>query len=198
MMPSTNPFGPSSREIIPPGSIMAYAGKILKEQPNSNEEGMYLEPYGWLVCDGRQLKVAEYPMLYQAIGNLYDLEVDKNSDEADVTFRIPDYRGYFLRMVDESGKVDQDNADRKLANGTVNSGVGSMQEDAIQEHYHGIKKESGNLLADGTQFQSEKAPNSTGGLTPASSSTDLSNELKVSINENRPKNMSVYYIIKYT
>jgi microcystin-dependent protein len=43
-------------------------------------------PYGWIYCDGRNLKISEYSELYSIIGNTYG-QVDTNS------FNIPDLRG---------------------------------------------------------------------------------------------------------
>lgn len=42
-------------------------------------------PAGWLPCDGRSLKVANYTTLYSLLGNTY------GSDN--VTFKLPDLRG---------------------------------------------------------------------------------------------------------
>lgn len=45
----------------------------------------------WLPCDGRELSKTNYAELYGIIGKTY------GEDEPKGTFRIPDYRGEFLR-----------------------------------------------------------------------------------------------------
>lgn len=44
---------------LPIGSIVAFAGETTKNM---------LESSGWMVCDGRVLHVAQYPLLFAAIG----------------------------------------------------------------------------------------------------------------------------------
>lgn len=56
---------------IPPGIITEFAG----ESP----------PPGWLICDGRQVKIADYPDLHAAIGHRYG--------GSGSYFAVPDLRG---------------------------------------------------------------------------------------------------------
>src|SRR5215475_8539475 len=58
------------------GEIRAFAG------PNP--------PAGWILCDGREVKEADYPQLYAAIGDLWGAS-------APGKFKLPDLRGSFLR-----------------------------------------------------------------------------------------------------
>lgn len=73
-------------------------------------------PNGWLPCDGRSLSIAEYPLLYKAIGKIYG-SVGNN-------FKLPNLRGKFMRGWDSTGKIDKNRA------------FGSEQEDSIQIHKH--------------------------------------------------------------
>ncbi|WP_255423232.1 phage tail protein [Undibacterium sp. CY21W] len=43
----------------PVGSIVAFAGDVTQN---------IIEPSGWMVCDGRTLNVAQYPVLFAVIG----------------------------------------------------------------------------------------------------------------------------------
>lgn len=64
------------------GSIMHYSsGKDLLEDKDI--------PYGWILCDGRNLKISDYPELYSIIGKTYG-QSDSNN------FNIPDLRGRVL------------------------------------------------------------------------------------------------------
>ncbi len=77
-------------------------------------------PKGWMVCDGRELEIQKYPKLYKVLGELYG-KASKGK------FRLPDYRGYFLRGL---GGVDPDK----------NRMVGSVQKDAFRSHTHEMQK----------------------------------------------------------
>ncbi len=65
--------------LIPPGTIIAYAGVV---NPNP--------PEGWLLCDGHEVSIAQYPDLYNAIGDTYHF-IGNHEDGR--TFMLPDLRG---------------------------------------------------------------------------------------------------------
>ena len=71
----------------------------------------YLEAQGWMLCDGRKLKVSAYPELFAALGYLYGGASDD--------FCIPDYRGLFLRGNDAGSGMDPDAALRMAPTGSV-------------------------------------------------------------------------------
>src|ERR1700722_13189569 len=121
---------------IPPGSIMAFAGNIspaavpgksgtpaaVPGKPGAPAAATILETWGWMLCDGSLLTPGEYPYLYAAIGTLYNQAGDPGT-----SFRLPDSRGYFLRMADMVRGIDPDTDSRTLADGSSNAGVGSIQ-----------------------------------------------------------------------
>jgi hypothetical protein len=78
---------------VPPGTVIAFAGSTV--------------PDGWLLCDGRPVNRSDYPELFQVISSLYG----RGSSEQQ--FRLPDYRGVFLRGVDGGAGIDQNLADRR-------------------------------------------------------------------------------------
>lgn len=142
----------------------------------------YPETLGWMLCDGRYLNIDSYPELFAVLGTLYG---SKNN-----MFRIPDYRGLFLRGVDAGSGLDPQASQRISpdGNGTSN-GIGSLQCDAMQEHKHNYDavylaatSSSGNAGAQTSSLKATSDPNS-----PA----------RVSPDETRPKNIAVNYIIKY-
>lgn len=57
-------------------------------------------PIGYLVCDGSAVSRTTYPELYNAIGNLY------GAGNGTTTFNLPDFRGEFVRGVDDGRGVD--------------------------------------------------------------------------------------------
>ncbi|QFS51866.1 tail fiber protein [Nostoc sphaeroides] len=121
---------------LPVGTVVAFAGKIaLSPSISPSEYTTYnIEAFGWMVCDGRQLLVSEYPELFAVLGYLYGGEGDM--------FNIPDYRGLFLRGVDGDANNDPDKSSRKAAAGGTQDGVGSIQDDALQTHKHTYSVES--------------------------------------------------------
>lgn len=62
--------------LIPPGTIIASAA--------------INPPEGWLVCDGREVLIDQYPNLYNAIGDTYHF-IGNHQDGQ--TFMLPDLRG---------------------------------------------------------------------------------------------------------
>lgn len=119
---------------MPIGSVTAFAGQVVKPPVNPINQSVFTtvaESYGWMLCDGSMLTIAEYGPLYNAIGNQYN-----TGKEASGQFSIPDYRGYFLRMVDLGAGRDPDAAKRVLPNNDTSSAVGSIQQDALQTHVH--------------------------------------------------------------
>ena len=138
--------------IIPAGAVMPFA--------------MATAPTGWIPCDGRTLSRAAYPRLFSAIGTLYGAP-DASS------FRVPDYRGEFLRGWDATGGTG-----RGVDAGRV---FGSWQADELRSHAHsytvwGYNGSAGPGSEDGSPYG--QTTGATGG------------------NETRPRNWPVAYAIK--
>jgi len=211
---------PLSQAPLPPGAIIAFAGDIgdpVSTPPSSNDyttdpipNGAItnnIEAWGWMVCDGRQLYISMYPQLFQAIGFLYSQQNDpyqpgyNGTLPADAEFRIPDYRGYFLRAVSGTATgIDPDISLRQLTNQQANQGVGSIQQDALQDHWHLYS------MADGTpvEVQEGGAPALVGtGNTATQPPTTIptppgtARETIRTSTESRSKNIYVHHLIKY-
>ena len=73
--------------LIPVGAVLPFAGAAAAI------------PEGWLLCNGQQLDPTNYPDLYTAIGEAH------GGDGGD-SFRVPDYRGRFLRGVDAGAAAE--------------------------------------------------------------------------------------------
>lgn len=80
-----------SAEYIPIGTILAF--------PNEKSGSKKTLP-----CDGGWYLKSEYPKLYAYLGSEYSV--------SSTHFRVPDYRGYFLRGFDKTGTVDPDGSAR--------------------------------------------------------------------------------------
>jgi microcystin-dependent protein len=60
---------------------------------------MNTPPVGWLVCDGSLLNRTDYTNLFAVISTTYGTTTSTN-------FRLPDFRGKFLRSYDSTGTID--------------------------------------------------------------------------------------------
>ena len=218
-MPPVTPLDHFPSE-LPVGAICAYAGNAApgsdSTKPSQAWQGtscsgsggspgsgcpgdgqpVILESIGWLLCDGRELSASEYPELHAALGYLYGGSGDK--------FKIPDYRGAFLRGVDLGAGVDPDASDRVCPNGGTSDAVGSMQCDALQTHTHAYSEvnpteavtdptESG--AGPGTQCAETSPPIEKGTVQQGAGGCD-GTAIRLS-SETRPRNIAVYFIIKY-
>lgn len=143
----------------------------------------HLESQGWMLCDGRSLGVASYPELHAVLGFLYG-EAGSGAE-----FRIPDYRGAFLRGLDAGAGIDPDAGVRwdPTGNNTANV-VGSLQCDALQDHTH---------LYDITSPAAVSQSGQAAGTNPTKKQTEgLAAPARFST-ETRPRNIAVNYIIKF-
>jgi microcystin-dependent protein len=164
---------------VPAGTVMAFAG----EKANI--------PAGWLLCDGREVSRTQYQDLFLAIG------IANGAGNTATTFHLPDYRGRFLRGVDDGAGRDPDKGGRTApaVSGGVPSGytgdnVGSVQGDALKIHGHGNTRGNNEFLYTSGGPGSEITPGGTGmqrtSIAPTGDST-----------ESRPKNINVFWIIKH-
>ncbi|WP_127522327.1 phage tail protein [Mesorhizobium sp. Z1-4] len=167
---------------FPYGLVLPYAGRIRSEDTSE------LKKHGWYLCDGSEVS-RELPG-FEVIGTIYGVGDQTN------TFNVPDYRGRFLRGVDNptgsnSAGRDPDSDGRYGTNGGAKgTEVGSVQEDAYQEHQHALAsvKSAGHQPAVGHPhgykegeygFSISATEGSTGRIT----------------NETRPKNSYINYIV---
>lgn len=197
-LPFPQPPGglPPIAVFIPVGSVIAFAGQIVLAPPvapgQQPANTTVTESQGWMVCDGRTLNAGEYFALYAAIGKQYN-----NGKEGAGQFSIPDYRGYFLRMVDMGSGNDPDATSRKLENGSTSSGVGSIQQDALQLHQHQYQDPEADTVPGGNAAPAGVAAGTPELTGPPTNNMDASqNTVNTSI-ETRAKNVYVYYLLKF-
>ena len=110
--------------VTPPGTVTAYAAPV---------GGAVDPPLGWLLCNGSAVSRTKYAGLFAVIGTTAGV------GDGTTTFNLPDYRGYFLRGVDQGAGRDPEAATRTpMANGS-NSGdaVNTLEAEAFKMHAHG-------------------------------------------------------------
>jgi microcystin-dependent protein len=165
-------------------------------------------PVGWLLCDGSPYTQAAYQALYAAIGQGHGNGTKQkdgvtNSGLVGTAFNVPDYRGGFLRGIDNmgTGAASRDFGPRGAQNvGGSASGVGSYETDSIQGHWHVIY---GNVQA--ARYQTHAGNyvivNTSGAsilsnCTGRAALTDPSYGTFRKGKESRPVNTAILYIIR--
>ena len=174
--------------LVLPGTVVPYAGSSVPA--NS----------GWLLCDGRAVSRTQYAALFAAIGTTHGV------GDAATTFNLPDYRGRFLRGVDDPDGAggqpaagrDPDAAARTAmaSGGNVAGAVGSVQGDEFKSHGHQLSRP----LTQAAGGQIFGGPGPTGARAPDQVNNPSVPEIlaeAVGGSETRPKNAYVNYLIKH-
>ncbi len=157
-----------SKVPLPSGLVFPFAGTVI--------------PDGFLLCDGQTYSREAFKSLFNAIG------INHGSDNG-TTFRVPDYRGRFLRGVDGATARDPDRASRTAMNtgGSTGDTVGSVQGHQYASHAHDTP--IGGTLTNGgigSRYYCGVSYNETGNQNVSAAGG----------NETRPVNANVHYIIK--
>ena len=160
-------------------------------------------PSGFFECDGTSLLRTEYPDLFSEIGVRHGA-ADENH------FNLPDCRGILVRGFDHGAGNDPDAASRTAANpgGATGDAVGSYQSDAIrnitgylENTIHTTPSEQLLKYHNGVFYYNtpKYLPgiyHSNYGTLNARTNFDASRVVPTA-GDNRPKNISVMFIIKY-
>jgi len=172
--------------LIPPGTVVAFAGSTA--------------PPGWLLCDGRSVSRATYPLLFTAIG------ITHGQGNTSAEFRLPDYRGRFLRGVDGTAGRDVDVGSRApmAVGGASGNAVGSVQGDAFGSHTHAVNDpghqhhifgQQVQFTATGSQITLYLTSSIDNGPNTVTSQTGISMD-STGAGETRPVNANVNFMIK--
>ena len=123
-------------------------------------------PTGWLACEGATVSRTTYAALYAAIGTTFN-----TGGEAGTDFRLPDFRGNFLRGWDTGGTIDPGRA------------FGSFQTD-LERGFHSTGwNDTGNYTGSGQNPGAMIVP---AGAMPRTGGA-----------ETRPRNVALRFCIKY-
>lgn len=150
-------------------------------------------PIGYLMAHGQRIKRDEYPALFAAIGTTYNADGDNDS----AYFRLPDTRGMFLRGFDSGRGID---AGRKFA--TEQTAAVPNISGTLQVIHTNDNSEITNATG---AFRGGEITNKWGngyaGLWSYTlidiDATRSSTVYNKNVNEARPVNLAVNYIIKY-
>lgn len=140
-------------------------------------------PSGWLECNGAAISRATYGTLFASIGTNY------GAGDGATTFNLPDLRGEFLRGADRGRGVDAGRA------------IGSAQGDAIRNISANIGITAGastNGAATAVGYASDISYGAKGTQLNASTVSISAASQVPTASENRPRNVAVLTIIKYS
>jgi len=156
---------------VPAGTVIAFAGADAAP------------PNGWLWCDGQAVSKNEFPELFAALGTSY-------GGTGNPMFQVPDYRGRFLRALDEGAGRDPDGG----------RALGSEQGDAFQAHWHRHSYKMQAKAAQGNytgvpHWQYSEAGGDNDSIRDAVAAG--SGGAPRTASETRPINIAVRYCIKY-
>lgn len=135
-------------------------------------------PNSWFYCDGAAKSRTTYPDLFGVVGTAY------GEGDGSTTFNLPDFRGEFLRGLDDGTGRDPDASGRAAsgAGGGMGDAIGSRQDDALKIHTHTVVANNFATSNSGTNSTQGSGTTPTGA---AGTST-----------ETRPRNVYVAYLIK--
>jgi len=173
---SASQIAGAASALVPTGVVLPFAGSSA--------------PAGWLLCSGQEISQTTYADLYAVLLTTYNLQTNPTTGSAWAaptagTFRLPDYRGSFLRGV-----------------GTFTDGVGTdttiggYQADAMQGHNHAVPTNDGSG-GGGVDVSVSGSPSaSTNSIRTDVPANDGTNGTPRTSKETRVRNKGVNYIIK--
>lgn len=130
-------------------------------------------PTGWFECNGQAISRVTYSVLYAMVGTRYGAGDGVN------TFNVPDFRGAFIRGLDESRGYDSNRA--------LDGNLQSSDVKAHTDHYYHEDTYNTNTYAvDGSGAQNY----------PGLESPSTSNQTGTDTLESRPKNKAVVFCIR--
>lgn len=166
----------------------------------------------YMIMDGRQLNVSDYPELFSVVGYRYGGQGNQ--------FNIPDARGLFMRMAGTGSAIlnergTDSKGKPKLGEGVNGGAVGEIQKQQLIRHKHQTywgdawawnAQYGGGYTAQSGKFGSNKSDwDNVNTFTNDGTETE-SDKIRGPVNtlnpdgligsENRPWNMSINYIIK--
>nr|WP_167467075.1 tail fiber protein [Aquitalea magnusonii] len=139
-------------------------------------------PVGWLKCNGAAVSRSTYAVLFAALGTQY------GAGDGTTTFNLPDYRGEFLRGLDDGRGVDAGRA------------LGTAQTDALQNitGNFGVYSSTSNAGATGAFSGSMSSTALSGGASVYSVSVGIdASRVARTAAETRPRNVAALVLIKY-
>lgn len=180
----TNPTrSPKNISSIPPGVIIHYSDAAYDKE-------------GWLICDGTNVSKAKYSALYNIIGDKWG-----TSSKGPDYFAVPDFRGVFLRGLDNGKGLDSNREFASFQASANKAHTHSATCNEAGEHSHDMLQESpdDNPGAAYPNFQTGPGKYLTLEPPPIKAAGTHTHDITIQNageSEARPCNYSVLYLIK--
>jgi microcystin-dependent protein len=175
--------------LVPTGTVFSFAGSTA--------------PSGWLVCDGAEYSQTTYSSLFAVLGSTYNTQTNPTTNAAWATptggtFRVPDYRGIFLRSSGQASGQTAVTVGGHQNQSTAKNGLGATTGEMSANASHSHKLSNANI--GGSSYLSRGGGNiATYATASEVESTNIDHTHVVTItgdSETRPINKGVIYIIK--
>lgn len=179
-------------QLVPTGTVLAFAGTSA--------------PSGWLLCDGAAYSQTDYAPLFAVLGSTYNTQTNPTTNAAWAaptggTFRVPDYRGIFLRSSGQALNQTAVSVGGHQEQATAKNGI-SATAASSGSHSHSLARFTnwGNGTS-GNTWGAGWSQDNGGNLGINSYATDSQGSHAHTISltgdsETRPINKGVMYIIK--
>lgn len=118
----------SAVPVNPPGVLMPYAGSTI--------------PQSWLLCDGQEVRISEYGILFETIGYAFGARTTVTAG----FFKVPDLRGRLPLGADNMGGDAAGTVTADYAQGIGQIGGSETEDIAVEnlpEHKHDMRGDSG-------------------------------------------------------
>ncbi len=150
-------------------------------------------PTGYLKMNGALVSRTTYAALYAfavASGNISAndgawVSGQFSPGDGSTTFRLPDYRGYFLRSWDDARGIDAGRA------------IGTVQADSVIEHIHKTTLAGSQSIGAGGSTVTSSNSTINGGTILSSGMRDAADSAWIGGTETRPVNLAALACIKY-
>lgn len=155
----------SSIPKTPPGVFMPYGGD---NDPDPTTVGGGV----WLLCDGREVLISSYPLLYQVIGNKF------KASPAAAHFGLPDMRGRMPMGSDNMGGTSANVVVDPAADSVGFTGgneTHAITQAELPDHTHDLYNDSNNRQYYATRTTPESATTGTVQIPTASGLADVQN-----------------------
>lgn len=187
-------------QLVPTGTVFAFAGSTA--------------PSGWLLCDGTAYSQTTYSALFAVLGSTYNTQINPTTNAAYAaptagTFRVPDYRGIFLRSSGQASGQAAVSVGGHQGHATAPNGLSVQNTDLTHSHTINSAGSHSHTTPGGVQGGSggfTKADTASQGGPSTNSAGDHSHSMNNALgnhnhgltgdSETRPINKGVLYIIK--
>lgn len=200
-----------SQEFIPRSELTAAPSALFASRAGGGVEAGMIAPFagylgkippGWFACDGRALKSADYPALFEIIGTRYGNGSSGPGAGGGTDFNLPDLNSQFLRGV-HAGRFGVDRAlgsrEGFSTGGPRNPIVATTSSAGAHSHSYGSFKAIVYRLTS-TGINPNSGSNSSHALSNVSAVAGAHTHpttVSGGDQETRPRNIAMIYCIKY-